>query len=150
MPTTINQRDLFMAPAPTSSAPSANGSTITLQQQVLREIRAAGVRGLTDEQLCLAFEQKGERHKESTTRARRRELVDAGLVVKTRSRRRTVAGVTAAVWVAAEFAQATATPAGASAGACRHEPHERTTFDNYIRTECRLCGDVLLPDRRSE
>lgn len=32
---------------------------------------------------------------------------------------------------------------------CAHEPHERTTFDGFIRTECVHCGEVLAPDRKA-
>lgn len=32
---------------------------------------------------------------------------------------------------------------------CNHEPHERTTFDGFVRTECRLCGAILKPDRKA-
>lgn len=35
-------------------------------------------------------------------------------------------------------------------GECPHEPHERLTHDKYIRTECRVCGEVLKPDRKAE
>ncbi len=43
-----------------------------------------------------------------------------------------------------------ATPETEAAGECDHEPHERTTFDGFIRSECRKCGKVLTLDRKAE
>lgn len=145
---------------PTERRHNAGGET--LFDKVLREIRGAGARGLTDEQLHRAFEEKGDKHREGSTRARRCELAKAGLVVEGPSKRKTSAGVEAAVWIAAEFAQAAAatppvsrkttppprTIQSSASTTCRHEPHERRTFDGYIRTECRRCGEVLATDRK--
>jgi hypothetical protein len=62
--------------------------------QVFATIYTAGSAGLIDEEVAAALGMK-----ESTTRARRVELRDAGLVIDSGRRRRTSSGRAAAVWV---------------------------------------------------
>jgi hypothetical protein len=62
--------------------------------QVFAAIYSAGTDGRTDEEVAAALGMK-----ESTTRARRVELRDAGLVIDSGRRRRTSSGRAAAVWV---------------------------------------------------
>jgi hypothetical protein len=71
----------------------------SLLERVEAELRAAGDRGLTDEQLLDAFCSRGDVHKEGTLRARRVELCDAGLAVDSGRTRKTRADSTAKVWI---------------------------------------------------
>ncbi|HUT10728.1 MAG TPA: hypothetical protein VMY42_09545 [Thermoguttaceae bacterium] len=67
-----------------------------LQQAVLGFIRGRGDRGATDQELAAGLELQSD-----TTRARRVELRDAGLVCDSGRRRPTSTGRAATVWIAA-------------------------------------------------
>lgn len=101
----ISQQDLFSQHvyvpnhAPETSAQAAAAvkpKTPSQRQRVLAAIRAAGSRGLTDEQIV---EQVGLGP--NSGRPRRKELQEMGLVRDSGLRRRTVSGAEAAVWIAA-------------------------------------------------
>lgn len=71
----------------------------TLRDMVHKALATAGPEGMTDEQIGSATGLKG-----NTVRPRRVELVELGVVCKTKRRRKLVSGNTATVWVAVEHA----------------------------------------------
>jgi hypothetical protein len=81
-----------------SAAGLASLNVPSLQDRVAAELRRAGDRGLTDEELFAAFIERGEARKESSLRARRVELVNAGQVVDSGRTRKTRCNVEAVVW----------------------------------------------------
>ena len=95
-------------PHPPRAAPSSTADTRReagrsidahlqrLQAAVLRFLEERGPRGATDEQIHEALELSGD-----TARARRCELRDAGLIVDSGRRRKTRTGRRAVVWVKA-------------------------------------------------
>lgn len=97
-------------PARSKAAAAAAVDVPTVLARVEAELRFAGQRGATDEELLDAFSGRGDFHKESTLRARRVELVNAGSVVDSGRTRRTRAGVDATVWVWAAGHDVTTAP----------------------------------------
>jgi len=78
-----------------AAARSMDATAPSLRLDVLMAIQAAGNRGLTDDEIEVKL---GLRHQ--TASARRRELVQAGLVLDSRQRRPTRSGRQASVWIA--------------------------------------------------
>ena len=89
----------FVADSETSrQAALAIGPRLSaLQAKVLRFITNRGDYGATDEEVALSLNMRGD-----TARARRCELRDASLVVKSDKRRPTTSGQSAAVWIAVD------------------------------------------------
>lgn len=85
---------------PDAETVSAVAERPTLETEVLTVVALAGERGLTDEEICLAVRDRGRLAKESSTRARRVALVEAGLVVDSGRTRETSCGFKARVWIA--------------------------------------------------
>lgn len=67
----------------------------TLRDMVLREIKAAGLRGLTADEAAAAIGKT-----EFAVRPRLTELYRLGLITKTKDRRPNASGVDATVWIA--------------------------------------------------
>lgn len=78
------------------AAASMTGSAQVVRVRVFKHIKSQGVRGSTDNEIEHAL---GLRHQSAS--ARRRELVQRGMVYDSGQRRRTDSGRKAAVWVAA-------------------------------------------------
>lgn len=74
----------------------------SLESEVLTVLRLAGEAGLTDEQIGLAIRERGRPCRESSPRARRVALVEAGLVANSGRTRRTSCDVLAKVWIASK------------------------------------------------
>ena len=67
----------------------------SLQAKILNGLREEGYEGQTDEEIALAWELNP-----STSRPRRIELVNAGLVADSGRTRKTISGRSATIWVA--------------------------------------------------
>ena len=80
--------------------PTTLDKPTSLEQEVLAALRSFGEHGATDEEINAAVRDRGRMAKESSTRARRCNLVAAGLVEDSGRTRRTSCDMPAKVWIA--------------------------------------------------
>jgi hypothetical protein len=93
-----------------------------LQKRVLAFIAGRGTLGATDQEISLGLKMKSD-----TSRARRVELRDLGLVFDSGRHRPTDSGRAAAVWVAS-ISQEMATPKRAPTGHVENTPSQSQTY----------------------
>jgi hypothetical protein len=112
------------------AAESARPILAELQRRVLAFIVGRGEHGATDEQIAIGLKMKPD-----TSRARRVELRDKGLVLDSGRQRATQSGRAAVVWVAISQEMATANPASTTHVASKLDWHQLYPCADYWHRE---------------